>query len=57
LTPLLCMTQYFEDCDWLIVQEGKKNVFSPSILGMGFTHTHILFYHADTCLRYLNGLE
>jgi len=24
LTPLLCMTHSFEDCDWLVVQEGKK---------------------------------
>ncbi len=24
LTPLLAMTQCFEDCDWLVVQEGNK---------------------------------
>ncbi len=24
LTPLLAMTQSFEDCDWLVVQEGKR---------------------------------
>ncbi len=24
LTPLLAMTQSFEDCDWLVVQEGNK---------------------------------
>jgi len=40
---------------WLFKKE-KKVVFFP-ILSMGFTHTHILFYHADTFLRYLIGLE
>ncbi len=25
LTPLLGMTQSFEDCDWLVVQEGSKS--------------------------------
>jgi len=24
LTQLLCMTQSFQDCDWLVVQEGNK---------------------------------
>ncbi len=27
LTPLLAMTKYFEDCDWLVVQEGNKSAF------------------------------
>ncbi len=27
LTPLLGKTQSFEDCDWLVVQEGNKIVF------------------------------
>ncbi len=29
LTPLLAMTQSFEDCDWLVVQEGSKSAFNP----------------------------
>ncbi len=32
LTPLLAMTQSFEDCDWLVVQEGNKK----AILRVGF---------------------
>ncbi len=27
LTPLLGMTQSFEDCDWLVFQEGNKSAF------------------------------
>ncbi len=32
LTLLLAMTQSFEDCDWLVVQEGNKRV----LLRVGF---------------------
>ncbi len=32
LTPLLAMTQSFEDCDWLVVQEGNKR----ALLRVGF---------------------
>ncbi len=32
LTPLLAMTQSFEDCDWLVVQEGNKR----ALLKVGF---------------------
>ncbi len=33
LTPLLAMTQSFEDCDWLVVQEGSKSrvYYKPSL--------------------------
>ncbi len=30
LTPLLGMTQSFEDCDWLVVQEGNKRALLGS---------------------------
>ncbi len=32
LTPLLAMTQSFEDCDWLVVQEGNER----ALLRVGF---------------------
>ncbi len=32
LTPLLAMTYSFEDCDWLVVQEGNKR----ALLRVGF---------------------
>ncbi len=32
LTPLLAMTQSFEDCDWLVVQKGNKR----ALLRFGF---------------------
>ncbi len=49
LTPLLAMTQSFEDCDWLVVQEGNKR----ALLRVGFiislhfeiTGVFFLFYH------------
>ncbi len=49
LTPLLAMTQSFEDCDWLVVQEGNKR----ELLRVGFiislhfeiTGVFFLFYH------------
>ncbi len=31
LTPLLAMTQSFEDCDWLVVQEGSKSAFKSRV--------------------------
>ncbi len=31
LTPLLAMTQSFEDCDWLVVQEGCKSAFKSRV--------------------------
>ncbi len=45
LTPLLAMTQSFEDCDWLVVQEGNKK----AILRVGF----IISLHFEiTCVIY-----
>ncbi len=31
LTPLLAMTQSFEDRDWLVVQEGSKSAFKSMV--------------------------
>ncbi len=31
LTQLLAMTQSFEDCDWLVVQEGSKSAFKSRV--------------------------
>ncbi len=31
LTPLLAMTQSFEDCDLLVVQEGSKSAFKNRV--------------------------
>ncbi len=31
LTPLLAMTRSFEDCDWLVVQEGSKITFKSRV--------------------------
>ncbi len=31
LTPLLAMTQSFEVCDWLVVQEGSKSAFKSRV--------------------------
>ncbi len=31
LTPLLAMTHAFEDCDWLVVQEGSKIAFKSRV--------------------------
>ncbi len=31
LTLLLAMTQSFEDCDWLVVQEGSKSAFKSRV--------------------------
>ncbi len=43
LTPLLAMTQSFEDSDWLVVQEGNKR----ALLRVGF----IISLHFEiTCI-------
>ncbi len=43
LTPLLGMTQSFEDCDWLVVQEGKKRVLLGAIISLHFEITCVIF--------------
>ncbi len=45
LTPLLAMTQYFEDCDWLVVQEGNKRALLNvgSIISLHFEIIGIIF--------------
>ncbi len=45
LTPLLAMTQSFEDCDWLVVQEGTKRALLRvgSIISLHFEITGVIF--------------
>ncbi len=45
LTPLLAMTQSFEDCDWLVVQEGNKRALLRIglILSLHFEITGVIF--------------
>ncbi len=43
LTPLLGMTQSFEDCDWLVVQEGNKRALLGSIISLHFEMTCVFF--------------
>ncbi len=45
LTPLLAMTQSFEDCDWLVVQEGNKRglLRVGSVISLHFEITCITF--------------
>ncbi len=45
LTPLLAMTQSFEDCDWLVVQEGNKRALLRvgSIISLHFEITGVIF--------------
>ncbi len=45
LTPLLAMTQSFEDCDWLVVQEGNKRALLKVgfILSLHFEITGVIF--------------
>ncbi len=45
MTPLLGMTQYFEDCDWLVVQEGNKRALLNvgSIISLHFEIIGIIF--------------
>ncbi len=46
LTPLLAMTQSFEDCDWLVDQEGNKKALLRigSIISLHFQITVIMFF-------------
>ncbi len=69
LTPLLAMTQSFEDCDWLVVQESNKRALLRvgsfislhfEITGVNFpvllyslSHTHT-HTHTHTCMYYLS---
>ncbi len=45
LTPLLAMTQSFEDCDWLVVQEGNERVLLrvEFIIHLHFEITGVIF--------------
>ncbi len=45
LTPLLAMTRSFEDCDWLVVQEGNKRALLRVgfIISLHFEITGVLF--------------
>ncbi len=45
LTLLLAMTQSFEDCDWLVVQEGNKRALLrvESIISLHFEITGVIF--------------
>ncbi len=58
LTPLLAMTQSFEDCDWLVDQEGNKKALLRigSIISLHFQITVIMFflyYHTHTQSLYI----
>ncbi len=50
LTPLLAMTQSFEDCDWLIVQEGNKRALLRVgfIISLHFEITGLIFPYSLT---------
>ncbi len=43
MTPMLAMTQSFEDCDWLVVQEENKRALLGSIISLHFEMTYIIF--------------
>ncbi len=45
LTPLLAMTQSFEDCDWLVVQEGNDRALLRVgfIISLHFEITSVIF--------------
>ncbi len=45
LTPLLAMTQSFEDCDWLVVQEGNERALLRVgfIISLHFEITSVIF--------------
>ncbi len=45
LTPLLAMTRSFEDCDWLVVQEGNKRALLRvgSIISLHFEIKGVFF--------------
>ncbi len=66
LTPLLAMTQSFEDCDWLVVQEGNKRALLRVgfIISLHFEITGLIFpvllhslslthTHRDTLYMYI----
>ncbi len=60
LTQLLGMTQSFEDCDWLVVQEGNKRALLGSIISLHFEITCVIFpvlpyslSHTDTHIIYI----
>ncbi len=60
LTPLLGMTQSFEDCDWLVVQEGNKRVLLGAIISLHFEIICIIFpvlpyslSHTNTLYKYI----
>ncbi len=60
LTQLLGMTQSFEDCDWLVVQEGNKRALLGSIISLHFEITCVIFpvlpyslSHTDTHIHYI----
>ncbi len=46
LTPLLAMTQSFEDCDWLVVQGGNKRALLRVgfIISLHFEITGVIFH-------------
>ncbi len=45
LTPLLAMTQSFENCDWLVVQEGNERALLRVgfIISLHFEITSVIF--------------
>ncbi len=45
LTPLLAMTQSFEDCDWLVVHEGNERALLRVgfIISLHFEITSVIF--------------
>ncbi len=43
LTTLLHITPSFEDCDWLVAQEGNKSVLLGSIISLHFEITSVIF--------------
>ncbi len=45
LTPLLAMTQSFEDCDWLVFQEGNKRALLRVVffISLHFEITSVIF--------------
>ncbi len=60
LTLLLGMTQSFEDCDWLVVQEGNKRALLGSIISPHFEMTYVIspvlpysLSHTDTYIIYV----
>ncbi len=63
LTPLLGMTQSFEDSDWLVVQEGNKRALLRSIISPHFEMKCVIFLvlpysfsHTDTLYMYIYSL-